>query len=81
LPEKKSPSHYDIETEDATDPEETAEKRNLSHEASSQPKAKKQKQPSVWKTVVRTFGPYYMLGGIFKLVYDLITFVNPILLK
>jgi hypothetical protein len=42
---------------------------------------KSKKEPSVWRTLLRTFGPYYLLGGSFKLVYDMITFVNPMILR
>ena len=37
--------------------------------------------PSVWKAIMATFGGYYVLGGIFKLVYDIISFINPQILK
>jgi hypothetical protein len=37
--------------------------------------------PSVWRTVCKTFGWYYAIGGVYKLVYDLISFVSPLLLR
>ena len=36
---------------------------------------------SVWKAVARVFGSQYAVAGVFKLIYDLISFVNPIILK
>ena len=42
---------------------------------------KKAKQPSLFKALCISFGPYYMLGGVYKLVADIISFINPQLLR
>ena len=38
-------------------------------------------RPSVWRVVCRTFGPFYAVGGVYKLIYDLISFVSPLILR
>ncbi|XP_018617366.1 canalicular multispecific organic anion transporter 2 isoform X4 [Scleropages formosus] len=45
---------------------------------SEQPKAK---QPSFLRALLRSFGPYFLIGSAYKLLQDLITFVNPVLLR
>ncbi|XP_042311067.1 ATP-binding cassette sub-family C member 3 isoform X5 [Sceloporus undulatus] len=40
-----------------------------------------QKEPSFLKALVKTFGPYFLIGSFFKLVQDLLSFVNPQLLS
>ncbi|XP_034960244.2 ATP-binding cassette sub-family C member 3 [Zootoca vivipara] len=40
----------------------------------------KQKEPSFLKALLRTFGPYFLIGSFFKLMQDLLSFVNPKLL-
>uniref|UniRef100_A0A670IZ84 ATP binding cassette subfamily C member 3 n=1 Tax=Podarcis muralis TaxID=64176 RepID=A0A670IZ84_PODMU len=40
----------------------------------------KQKEPSFLKALLRTFGPYFLIGSFFKLIQDLLSFVNPKLL-
>uniref|UniRef100_A0A8C9TAC0 ATP-binding cassette, sub-family C (CFTR/MRP), member 3 n=1 Tax=Scleropages formosus TaxID=113540 RepID=A0A8C9TAC0_SCLFO len=44
---------------------------------SEQPKAK---QPSFLRALLRSFGPYFLIGSAYKLLQDLITFVNPVLM-
>ena len=44
-------------------------------------KDKNRKLPSIWTVVVKTFGGYYCIGGLHNLVYTLLLFVSPILLK
>ncbi|XP_030629091.1 canalicular multispecific organic anion transporter 2 [Chanos chanos] len=44
-------------------------------------KQKKSHQPSFLRALLRAFGPYFLIGSAFKLVQDLITFVNPQLLS
>ena len=44
-------------------------------------KSKKQKLPSIWNVIVKVFGPYYMIGGLNNLMYVLVTFLGPQLLK
>uniref|UniRef100_A0A8D0L774 MRP3 protein n=1 Tax=Sphenodon punctatus TaxID=8508 RepID=A0A8D0L774_SPHPU len=41
----------------------------------------KQKEPSFLKALLRTFGPYFLIGSFFKLFQDLLSFVNPQLLS
>ncbi|XP_058021721.1 ATP-binding cassette sub-family C member 3 isoform X2 [Ahaetulla prasina] len=41
----------------------------------------KQKEPSFFKALLRTFGPYFLIGSFFKLIQDLLSFVNPQLLS
>ncbi|KAL4648167.1 canalicular multispecific organic anion transporter 2 isoform X2 [Arapaima gigas] len=38
-------------------------------------------QPSLLRALVRAFGPYFLIGSAFKLLQDLIVFVNPVLLR
>ena len=37
--------------------------------------------PSFWRVVANTFGSYYMLGGLFFVLYTIINFISPALLK
>ncbi|XP_032066135.1 canalicular multispecific organic anion transporter 2 isoform X2 [Thamnophis elegans] len=41
----------------------------------------KQKEPSFLKALLRSFGPYFLIGSFFKLIQDLLSFVNPQLLS
>ncbi|XP_069605222.1 ATP-binding cassette sub-family C member 3 isoform X1 [Ranitomeya imitator] len=43
--------------------------------------SKKKKEPSFIKVLVKTFGPYFLIGSVFKLFQDLFAFVNPQLLS
>ncbi|XP_045924008.1 ATP-binding cassette sub-family C member 3 isoform X3 [Micropterus dolomieu] len=38
-------------------------------------------QPSFLRALIRAFGPYFLIGSAFKLLQDVITFVNPQLLR
>lgn len=38
-------------------------------------------EPSFLKALVRGFGGYYALAGVFKFFYDCLTFVNPQILR
>uniref|UniRef100_A0AAZ3QFQ6 ATP-binding cassette, sub-family C (CFTR/MRP), member 3 n=1 Tax=Oncorhynchus tshawytscha TaxID=74940 RepID=A0AAZ3QFQ6_ONCTS len=38
-------------------------------------------EPSFLRSLIKAFGPYFLIGSAFKLLQDLITFVNPQLLK
>ncbi|XP_060620764.2 ATP-binding cassette sub-family C member 3 isoform X1 [Anolis sagrei] len=40
-----------------------------------------QKEPSFLKALIRTFGPYFIIGSFFKVIQDLLAFVNPQLLR
>uniref|UniRef100_A0A671LHG9 Canalicular multispecific organic anion transporter 2-like n=1 Tax=Sinocyclocheilus anshuiensis TaxID=1608454 RepID=A0A671LHG9_9TELE len=40
-------------------------------------KRKEARQPSFLRALLRAFGPYFLIGSAFKLLQDLITFVNP----
>jgi len=42
---------------------------------------KHNRKPSFLKALVRTFGPYFLIGSFFKLIQDLLAFVNPQLLR
>ncbi|XP_036386238.1 canalicular multispecific organic anion transporter 2 isoform X2 [Megalops cyprinoides] len=39
------------------------------------------RQPSFLRSLLKAFGPYFLIGSAFKLLQDLITFVNPQLLR
>uniref|UniRef100_A0A7N6BYH4 ATP-binding cassette, sub-family C (CFTR/MRP), member 3 n=1 Tax=Anabas testudineus TaxID=64144 RepID=A0A7N6BYH4_ANATE len=39
------------------------------------------RQPSFLRALIKAFGPYFLIGSGFKLLQDLITFVNPQLLR
>lgn len=38
-------------------------------------------QPSFLRALIRAFGPYFLIGSAFKLLQDVIVFVNPQLLR
>ncbi|CAJ1081110.1 canalicular multispecific organic anion transporter 2 isoform X2 [Xyrichtys novacula] len=38
-------------------------------------------QPSFLQSLIKAFGPYFLIGSAFKLLQDVITFVNPQLLR
>lgn len=42
---------------------------------------KHNRKPSFFKALLRTFGPYFLIGSFFKLIQDLLSFVNPQLLR
>ncbi|XP_040186825.1 ATP-binding cassette sub-family C member 3 isoform X2 [Rana temporaria] len=42
---------------------------------------KKVKDPSFLKVLIRAFGPFFLIGSVFKLFQDLLSFVNPQLLS
>ncbi|XP_071968860.1 ATP-binding cassette sub-family C member 3 isoform X2 [Engystomops pustulosus] len=42
---------------------------------------KKVKEPSFLKVLLKTFGPFFLIGSVFKLFQDLLSFVNPQLLS
>ncbi|NXK16365.1 MRP3 protein, partial [Arenaria interpres] len=42
---------------------------------------KRNRKPSFLKALLRTFGPYFLIGSFFKLIQDLLSFVNPQLLS
>ncbi|XP_043085933.1 ATP-binding cassette sub-family C member 3 isoform X4 [Puntigrus tetrazona] len=44
-------------------------------------KRKEARQPSFLRALLKAFGPYFLIGSAFKLLQDLITFVNPQLLR
>jgi len=48
---------------------------------SSNSTSAQQSPASVWKAVARVFGCQYAVAGVYKLIYDIITFLNPVLLK
>ncbi|XP_057681546.1 ATP-binding cassette sub-family C member 3 isoform X2 [Corythoichthys intestinalis] len=39
------------------------------------------RQPSFLRSLIRAFGPYFLIGSAYKLLQDVITFVNPQLLR
>ncbi|NXA04426.1 MRP3 protein, partial [Sapayoa aenigma] len=42
---------------------------------------KQERKPSFLKALLRTFGSYFLIGSFFKLIQDLLSFVNPQLLS
>lgn len=44
-------------------------------------KKKDSQQPSFLYALIRAFGPYFLIGSAFKLLQDLIVFINPQLLR
>lgn len=38
-------------------------------------------QPSFLRALVKSFGPYFLIGSAFKVLQDIITFINPQLLR
>uniref|UniRef100_A0A8C6YY21 ATP binding cassette subfamily C member 3 n=1 Tax=Nothoprocta perdicaria TaxID=30464 RepID=A0A8C6YY21_NOTPE len=42
---------------------------------------KHSRKPSFLKALLKTFGPYFLIGSFFKLIQDLLSFVNPQLLS
>lgn len=42
---------------------------------------RKQNEPSFLRALLRAFGPYFLIGSFFKLLQDLLSFVNPQLLR
>ncbi|NXS26250.1 MRP3 protein, partial [Pomatostomus ruficeps] len=42
---------------------------------------KHDRKPSFLRALLRTFGPYFLIGSFFKLIQDLLSFVNPQLLS
>ncbi|XP_056406097.1 ATP-binding cassette sub-family C member 3 isoform X2 [Hyla sarda] len=42
---------------------------------------KKRKEPSFLKVLLKAFGPFFLIGSVFKLFQDLLSFVNPQLLS
>ncbi|XP_023687022.1 ATP-binding cassette sub-family C member 3 isoform X2 [Paramormyrops kingsleyae] len=38
-------------------------------------------QPSFLRCLLKVFGPYFLIGSAYKLLQDLITFINPVLLS
>uniref|UniRef100_K7FZT5 ATP binding cassette subfamily C member 3 n=1 Tax=Pelodiscus sinensis TaxID=13735 RepID=K7FZT5_PELSI len=42
---------------------------------------KQNTEPSFLKALLRTFGPYFLMGSFYKLIQDLLSFVNPQLLR
>ncbi|KAI0215965.1 Multidrug resistance-associated protein 1 [Lamellibrachia satsuma] len=51
------------------------------HTSSFPAPSKSPRPPSVWRAIVRAFGGYFALGGVFKLCYDLITLILPQILN
>ncbi|KAK2866207.1 hypothetical protein Q7C36_002263 [Tachysurus vachellii] len=44
-------------------------------------KKKESQQPSFLRALLRAFGPYFLIGSAFKLLQDVVVFVNPQLLR
>ncbi|XP_048465619.1 multidrug resistance-associated protein 1 [Rhincodon typus] len=44
-------------------------------------KKKKNLQPSLLKALCRTFGPYFMISFLYKIIHDLLMFASPEILK
>uniref|UniRef100_A0A672I2C0 ATP-binding cassette, sub-family C (CFTR/MRP), member 3 n=1 Tax=Salarias fasciatus TaxID=181472 RepID=A0A672I2C0_SALFA len=39
------------------------------------------RQPSFLRALLKTFGPYFLIGSAFKVLQDIVTFINPQLLR
>ena len=37
--------------------------------------------PSFWRVIIRCTGTFFMTGGLYKLVYDVVSFLSPQVLK
>lgn len=44
-------------------------------------KKRASQQPSFLRALIRAFGPYFLIGSAFKLLQDVIVFINPQLLR
>ncbi|XP_027033321.1 ATP-binding cassette sub-family C member 3 isoform X1 [Tachysurus fulvidraco] len=44
-------------------------------------KKKESQQPSFLRALLRAFGPYFLIGSAFKLLQDVVVFINPQLLR
>ena len=47
----------------------------------SDEKKKTPRKPAFLRSLLRAFGPYFLIGSAYKLLQDIITFVNPQLLR
>lgn len=43
--------------------------------------SRKERDPSLFKVLYKTFGPYFLMSFLFKAVHDLMMFTGPELLK
>ena len=55
--------------------------KNILYSRNKKPKPVEMKAASIWKAICRTFGGYYLIGGLYKVACDLIGFLNPLILK
>ncbi|XP_067133640.1 multidrug resistance-associated protein 1-like [Centruroides vittatus] len=44
-------------------------------------RSERKSKPSIVKALIKTFGPYFLSGAIFKLFHDLLQFASPLLLR
>ncbi|XP_064415228.1 multidrug resistance-associated protein 1 isoform X2 [Latimeria chalumnae] len=44
-------------------------------------RAEKDKEPSLFKALCRTFGPYFLMSFVYKAIHDLLMFVGPEILR
>lgn len=44
-------------------------------------KPQKEREPSLFKVLYKTFGPYFLMSFLFKAVHDLMMFTGPEILK
>ena len=56
-------------------------KRQLSHSSVKSGRAARKKMPGVMWTIAKTFWFYFFTGAIFKLLSDILTFINPQVMK
>uniref|UniRef100_H2YLX7 ABC-type glutathione-S-conjugate transporter n=1 Tax=Ciona savignyi TaxID=51511 RepID=H2YLX7_CIOSA len=70
---------YKNENEEVDD--DTARFENTDVDVLIEQPGRKKGKPSLFKAMVRVFGPYYFLGSLLKVVSDLLTFVSPQLLS
>uniref|UniRef100_A0A673IE20 ATP-binding cassette, sub-family C (CFTR/MRP), member 3 n=1 Tax=Sinocyclocheilus rhinocerous TaxID=307959 RepID=A0A673IE20_9TELE len=71
-------NEWEVEKSKAQSPEEEKEEEE---EEVLLSKRREVRQPSFLRALLRAFGPYFLIGSAFKLLQDLITFVNPQLLR
>ncbi|XP_051774742.1 ATP-binding cassette sub-family C member 3 isoform X3 [Erpetoichthys calabaricus] len=82
--EKENSQHCSKKEEQVfSKPEKSANHVDQCNEASEMLASEKKvtKQPSFLKALIRAFGPYFLIGSAYKLLQDLISFVNPQLLN
>ena len=73
-----SPTKDKYKAVETTDKEDEVE---IKGQNTKDKKQKGPKVPSVAVALMKTYGPYYLLAGVYKLIYDIIGFINPQILR